>query len=106
MIFMRFRGPQALNDTYKKNIGGVVLSWLTRNPFGVRQLAAAFPASKSDSHGGWLPPAPARRLDFQLSTFNFDLLGFPRPDTVKRQNILYRHDTLELMHVGAAYHRQ
>src|SRR5258706_3231211 len=112
MIFMRFRGPQALNDTYKKH-RGVVLSWLTRNPFGVRQLAAAFPASKSDSHGGWLPPAPARRLDFQLSTFNFqlstfnfDLLGFPRPDTVKRQNVLYRHDTLELMHVGAAYHRQ
>src|SRR5882762_7370609 len=76
MIFMRFRGPQALNDTYKKNIGGVVLSWLTRNPFGVRQLAAAFPASKSDSHGGWLPPAPARRLDFQLSTFNFQLSTF------------------------------
>src|SRR6267378_2267875 len=100
-----------LDDTYKKH-RAMVLSQLTRNPFGVRQLAAAFPASKSDSHGGWLPgwqhgwlpPAPARRLDFQLSTF--DLLGFPRPDTVKSQNILYRHDTLELMHVGAAYHRQ
>src|SRR5467141_90953 len=64
-----------LDATYKKH-RGVVLSWLTRNPFGVRQLAAAFPASKSDSHGGWLPPAPARRLDFQLSTFNFQLSTF------------------------------
>ena len=49
---------------------------------------------------------PSARQEVGLSTFNFDLLGFPRPDTVKRQNILYRHDTLELMHVGAAYHRQ
>ena len=54
----------------------------------------------------WGVATPSARQEVELSTFNFDLLGFPRPDTVKRQNILYRHDTLELMHVGAAYHRQ
>ncbi len=54
----------------------------------------------------WGVATPSARQEVGLSTFNFDLLGFPRPDTVKRQNILYRHDTLELMHVGAAYHRQ
>src|SRR6266404_4160244 len=30
MIFMRFRGPQALNDTYEKH-RGVALLWLTRS---------------------------------------------------------------------------
>ena len=32
-----------LDATLMKNIGVVVLLWLTRNPFGVRRLAAAFP---------------------------------------------------------------
>src|SRR5713101_1881982 len=74
-------------NTYKKH-RGVVLLWLTRNPFGVRQLAAAFPTWRS--HRGE----------------TYGLLGFLRSDSIQRQNIPQRHNALEVMYVGAADNRQ
>ena len=76
-----------LDATLTKNIGGVLL-WLTRNPFGVRQLAAAFPAL--GSHRGE----------------TYGLLGFLRSDSIQRQNIAQRHNALNVVNVGAAYNRQ
>src|SRR6266403_4770344 len=58
MIFMRFRGPQALNDTYEKQAvrGGALL--LTRHP--MKSVCPACPELLGERPSGGVRSIPAR----------------------------------------------